>query len=584
MQAQAGAGDGAPGQQQRGQQQGTSWRGLIFQVVVMYLVFNYFFGSNTQKAALDPSTGKALEPHHPLWHGGERLQLRVFASEQKVLSPADLESLPPLWAEDDLYYDYRPSNERVRDIVYKPSPEVMANATLWAHIYLVQDGYPLDPSLPEYKKSAVIYRRHMLNQYAPKPKLKGLKNLISGELEDDPELLKLQDTIAVPEIISYWKPNLTLDLVYDFTVHPRGGLPPPLDRQFQFDTRGRYYPVLYPNDFWLLREYLYPINETTTELPLHLEYRTISLWKWQLYVQMQQSFEMQEGWGSYTEGESDDIKRLLLDTNPWLLGLTITVSILHSVFDFLAFKNDISFWKNKKNLEGLSVRTIFVNCIMQLIILLYLFDNDTSWIILISATVGLVIEAWKITKAVEVTVTRRYGLPWLSFKDKASYSAKTKEHDEVAMYYLSYVLYVLVIGYAIYSLIYENHKSWYSWVLGSLTGCIYTFGFVMMMPQLFINYKLKSVAHMPWKTFVYKALNTFVDDLFAFIIRMPTLHRVACFRDDIVFLIFLYQRWIYPVDKTRVNEFGQSGEDDIPAEQVPQNAVAAVNTNDKKNQ
>jgi hypothetical protein len=53
----------------------------------------------------------------------------------------------------------------------------------------------------------------------------------------------------------------------------------------------------------------------------------------------------------------------------------------------------------------------------------------------------------------------------------------------------------------------------------------------MMTPQLFINYKLKSVAHMPWKTFVYKALNTFVDDLFAFIIRMPTLHRVACFRD-----------------------------------------------------
>ena len=62
---------------------------------------------------------------------------------------------------------------------------------------------------------------------------------------------------------------------------------------------------------------------------------------------------------------------------------------------------DISFWKNKQNLEGLSVRTIFVNVITQLIILLYLFDNDTSWIILISASVGLFIEAWKITKAVE---------------------------------------------------------------------------------------------------------------------------------------------------------------------------------------
>lgn len=31
-------------------------------------------------------------------------------------------------------------------------------------------------------------------------------------------------------------------------------------------------------------------------------------------------------------------------------------------------------------------------------------------------------------------------------------------------------------------------------------------------------------------------------------------------RDDIVFFIFVYQRWIYKVDKKRVNEFGYSGE------------------------
>ncbi len=29
---------------------------------------------------------------------------------------------------------------------------------------------------------------------------------------------------------------------------------------------------------------------------------------------------------------------------------------------------------------------------------------------------------------------------------------------------------------------------------------------------------------------------------------------------DIVFFIFLYQRWIYRVDPKRVNEFGTSGE------------------------
>merc|ERR1719481_515680 len=58
----------------------------------------------------------------------------------------------------------------------------------------------------------------------------------------------------------------------------------------------------------------------------------------------------------------------------------------------------------------------------------------------------------------------------------------------------------------------------------------------------------------------YKALNTFIDDIFAFVIKMPTMYRLGCFRDDIVFFIFLYQRYIYKEDPTRVNEFGFSGD------------------------
>ena len=43
------------------------------------------------------------------------------------------------------------------------------------------------------------------------------------------------------------------------------------------------------------------------------------------------------------EGDDDDdqdsIKEAFLETNPYLLGLTFVVSIVHSVFEFLAFKN-----------------------------------------------------------------------------------------------------------------------------------------------------------------------------------------------------------------------------------------------------
>ena len=98
----------------------------------------------------------------------------------------------------------------------------------------------------------------------------------------------------------------------------------------------------------------------------------------------------------------------------------------------------------------------------------------------------------------------------------------------------------MVVGYSAHSLVYGYHKGWYSWLLESLVALVYGGGFIVMTPQLFINYRLKSVAHLPWKFFMYKALNTFIDDLFAFIIKMPTLHRMSCFRDDIVFAIFMY--------------------------------------------
>ena len=49
------------------------------------------------------------------------------------------------------------------------------------------------------------------------------------------------------------------------------------------------------------------------------------------------------------------------------------------------------------------------------------------------------------------------------------------------------------------------------------------------------------MAHLPWRAFGYKAFNTFIDDVFAFIIKMPTSHRIACLRDDVVFFCYLYQ-------------------------------------------
>jgi hypothetical protein len=49
-------------------------------------------------------------------------------------------------------------------------------------------------------------------------------------------------------------------------------------------------------------------------------------------------------------------------------------------------------------------------------------------------------------------------------------------------------------------------------------------------------------------------------------------------RDDLVFLIYLYQRYIYRVDMTRVNEFGFSGQQAAEAEATKAAAEAANGT------
>jgi hypothetical protein len=78
-----------------------------------------------------------------------------------------------------------------------------------------------------------------------------------------------------------------------------------------------------------------------------------------------------------------------METNPVLLAVTTIVSVLHMVFEALAFKNDVAFWRSRKSMQGLSLRSIAVNVVFQGIVLAYLWDNDTAWMILLSNSIGL---------------------------------------------------------------------------------------------------------------------------------------------------------------------------------------------------
>ncbi|ETW84014.1 hypothetical protein HETIRDRAFT_433003 [Heterobasidion irregulare TC 32-1] len=436
---------------------------------------------------------------------------------------------------------------------------VQHNGSLWADIFVVRDSADLDPFKPNFNPNTVHHARKLLTRYLPRPRVRKERLLLKGEeLEEDADDV-----------------NLTLALVSDTPVLQYAQLPPPVAAHVQLvpgqrdetGTKGYYKPIIFPNEFWNFRSQYVEINTTTPTLPIQFVFQPMSYFKFQLFSSMTVGFEeAAKQQGGSSGAELDELKRMLIETNPWFLGLTGLVSILHVLFEMLAFKSDVSHWRHKNELTGVSVRSIVTNVFVQLVVLLYLIDNntDTSWMILMGSGMGLLIEAWKITKAVDISITSTPAgstLPWqIEIKDKHVLSEdekKTQEYDKLAFRYVSYVAIPCLAIYTVYSLLYESHRGWYSFVISTLTSFVYMFGFAQLIPQLIINYKLKSVAHMPMKAMIYKSLSTVIDDLFAFIIKMPILHRLACFRDDVVFLIFLYQRWIYRVDPKRVNEYGQ---------------------------
>ncbi len=79
------------------------------------------------------------------------------------------------------------------------------------------------------------------------------------------------------------------------------------DLQYE-ETTGNYFPTVYFNEFWLLKDKLIAINESVNELPLELELGPISLTRWQLYLQVDQSFQIHRSYGSMLEGEADEVK------------------------------------------------------------------------------------------------------------------------------------------------------------------------------------------------------------------------------------------------------------------------------------
>lgn len=529
-----------------------------------------------------------------MWPEDSKLDIVIAVSPTYQAKPLNADDSDPVVLSEKAFGLGNYKDKRSIDTTIKVPKAVQNNGTLWGHFFIGLEGAVLDPYSPSYDRSAAYCFAYPLTQYIVKKKEHKTRNLLAGKgeaaaaVDGEAEIEAEEDTSPGPIIASYYHPNTSLSFIPSSGIIDYPGSAPAIQQFIHPEATGArdgsgqnswYYPVLFVNTFWQLKTHMTLLNDTVTELPMHLDLGNLNDWQFKLMASIEASGResaRQAAFGNALPGGGDGseiemVKDILLDTNPYLLAVTVIVTIAHLFLEMLAFGSDISHYRKKKDNVGISVRSILANVFMQTVIFLYLIDNsqNTSWMILGSQGVGIVIELWKITTVVDVRLRDAPPgslLPWrIAFEDKHKLTEteeKTKEYDEIAFKYMYVAAVPLLLAYAVYSLVYDTHKSWYSYVIATLVGSVYAYGFLMMVPSLYINYRLKSVAHMPGKAMMYKFFNTFIDDLFAFTIKMPFLHRLATFRDDIIFFIYIYQRWAYRVDYTRVNEFGQGGDDE----------------------
>eukprot|EP00927_Polykrikos_kofoidii_P003480 TRINITY_DN11382_c0_g2_i1.p1 TRINITY_DN11382_c0_g2~~TRINITY_DN11382_c0_g2_i1.p1 ORF type:complete len:725 (+),score=110.69 TRINITY_DN11382_c0_g2_i1:111-2285(+) len=466
-------------------------------------------------------------------------------------------------------------------------------------------------NLPVIDKTLAVYPRDGLKWAAaaffassfasPNPYLAGLRHVIAVgivpwlvhmlqeenirnkelKLAEEQEWILTEKAPVVPHLVPKVQISMSLDfeeydsqypppLLYKEFVFGEGPHPTmPLERDVRypvFETSNgerSYAPEINLGTWGIERRLWRPLNssaesedpEVIVELSVDgmIQHSVVESFKQYLKIYMQMGF---------TEDDFDDIRQFLFRYPLHIMAIMQLIGFMQMTLTTLAFKNDITFFKGRSDFTGLSSRSLMTDTVQELIIFEYLRDYESiSRIVLFQVGMQTLISAWKFVRVARLRIKFQYLLPWITYNrgSQAQWENNTEEIDAKGMRYLKMVLYPLSVGWGVWNLAHYSYKSWWSWLISSLADFAYTFGFINMMPQIFINYKLKSVAHMPWRVLMYKFFNTFIDDVFAFFIMsdyMTKKHRWMTLRDDIVFFIFLFQLYLYKVDPTRPDEYG----------------------------
>lgn len=481
-------------------------------------------------------------------------------------------------------------------------PENFYNGSIYLHMYISKSN--CDPGKELNEDVCSLYGKKTITLTCYLPKINSAK---SGLPTSEPENLQYVENEDRAEldypVMSYWNPNITLYLEKPIGHVAVSSLPQDLLDTTCIDESGkrdettgviqRYFSFLFYNRFWQMESDMLELNSTVNTLTVNLQLEVSPFWKFQFFVSTSDNVKQQAKLDGLRNPEPltfalDPVKRIVLETSTWLLLILAPAGVLSPILVALALKNDVQHWRNRKDRVGISISSIVCNISTQMITSSVLIDayEGLAYIIYALQVFGILLGAWKIiallkwqgldvvtpvpaVEGISTTTVKLFGGKKLVISDKRPLNKseqKSKEYDSKAFRVLSRVCIPLMLGYVGYSLRYKEFESWYCFITTTLFGFVYRYQFLALLPPAYVNYKLKSVAHMPKRVMVYRGLYALVNDSFALVVRASLICKLTALGDVVIFFIYLYQCWEYRVDYNRENEIS-----DVTGEQDQQN-------------
>ncbi|KAH9161313.1 hypothetical protein LEN26_001480 [Aphanomyces euteiches] len=299
---------------------------------VSILLFSLYFGYTAHQMYSIMFPKFVLQPDDPflgpLWNEGQLMDGECYISSSATWEVSDFTSSRVVLVGmfRDLTFDWK-DNERSIDLNISIHDLRESNST---------------------KRLPNAMWKRIRNNANVEPKNEPI--VLPGELlGDDPALTS--------NIISYWKPHMAVRIVTCFKKYPIAEVPHLVFHNLRMehveDQGWKYLPVMYVDEMGLTSEKLINLNRSVTELPLKLSYEPMSYARWQMMMTFENALRQQKELG-FGDDEIDNMRSMIADTNPYLLAVTMAVSMLHILFDWLAFKSDIAFWQQNESLIGIS--------------------------------------------------------------------------------------------------------------------------------------------------------------------------------------------------------------------------------------